>query len=136
MGVAGNDLDIRNEDLGSLNLPQVDEHGLEDDHILWPDLQVPLEIEHNCIQTNRPDVSAEERIEVHMAPEKSQMSLHDRIQSSQGEHTLPILPSGPHVTHGRKLLRVDLAGDRASTVPQARVTKKSLSIPDHLVLAV
>jgi hypothetical protein len=28
MGVAGNDLDIRNEDLGSLNLPQVDEHGL------------------------------------------------------------------------------------------------------------
>jgi hypothetical protein len=44
MGVAGNDLDIRNEHLGSLNLSQVDDHGLWDDHILWPDSQVTLEI--------------------------------------------------------------------------------------------
>jgi hypothetical protein len=43
MGMTGNDLGITNEDLGGLNVSQVDGQGLWDDQILWPDSQAPLE---------------------------------------------------------------------------------------------
>jgi hypothetical protein len=52
MGMTENDLGITNEDLGGLNVSQLDGQGLWDDQILWPDSQAPLEhyeAEDNCI---------------------------------------------------------------------------------------
>ena len=64
MGVTENDLDITNENPGSLNVSQLHEE-LWDDNFFWQDFQAPLEYcetEDNCVQTDHSNASAEERI--------------------------------------------------------------------------
>ncbi|KAE9370065.1 hypothetical protein N431DRAFT_559356 [Stipitochalara longipes BDJ] len=102
MGVAENDFDITNAELGSFNVRQAGQQRLLDDYNLWLDSQDPLETEGNYMQTDYPDALPKPAVAEHLAPDGSQSLLNAPTQSGREEYTSSIPPSDPNAGRSRK----------------------------------